>query len=67
MIYVVNRDVSKEECPWLDHYIRKGLRVYKYRGHTYGCISPGGVAVTAVENVEPFFELPKDALTEVSS
>lgn len=62
--YEVTRTVTKTECHWLDQDIEAGTTVYRYDGCTYGCISPGGVAVTAEPHVTPFFELPRSALRE---
>lgn len=58
---IVNRDVTTNECPWLENDIQKGVKVFKYFGPTYGCIGTG-IAVTFVYHVEPFFELPKDSI-----
>ena len=63
MKYKVNRDVTQKECHWLKATVQKGTIVYKYMGHTYGCITPAGIAVSRKDQQLPFFELPKDALT----
>jgi uncharacterized Fe-S cluster-containing MiaB family protein len=42
--------------------IQKGEIVFRYRGCTYGCISSEGVACTFAPDVEPFFEIPSDAI-----
>lgn len=57
---ITTRKVTKEECPWLDKDIEEGSTVYEYFGCTYGCIS-SGIAVSAVDGVDPFFEIPHDA------
>ena len=66
MKYRVKRVITKEECHWLDNDIKKGTIVYKFYGHTYGCIGPHGTAVVfhpPADNINnPFFELPRDAL-----
>lgn len=62
LAYRVNRDVTKKECSWLEDTIEKGTLVFEYNGHTYGCISPDGMAVTLQMNTTPFFELPKNTL-----
>lgn len=59
------RDVTKTECPWLDEDIKKGQEVFRYKNYTYGCISPSGIAVTIMDGVEPFFELPREAVKEI--
>ncbi len=62
MQLVLNRDVTKKECPWLPRTLRYGEAVYAYDGPTYGCIG-SGIAVTFEEDKAPFFELPRSALT----
>ena len=42
---------------WNKH-VRPGTAVYRYNGHTYGCIRPGGIAVSLEPNQTPFFEVP---------
>ncbi len=65
MRYILNRDVTTDECHWLGKTIPKGTLVTKYTGPTYGSIDViNGVAVTLSEdgNETPFFELPYSAL-----
>ena len=64
MKYQLIRKVTVKECHWLDEDIEKGTEVYKYRNHTYGCISSLGVACTMEEGKTPFFELPLDSVIE---
>ena len=61
------RDVTPEECRWLDRRFTAGERFRVYRGHTYGVISPGGVAVQHEDDPDdaPFVELPASALRNV--
>lgn len=61
-IYITIRDITKEECPWLEETIPAGTDVYLYHGDTYGCISPSGRAFTLVPDEIPFFELPEDSI-----
>ena len=56
------RDVTTDECPWLDRDFLVGEVVYPYHGNTYGCITFNGVAVTEVPDKTPFLEIPEDAL-----
>ena len=64
--FLVERDVTIEECDWLQATIKKGTVVYKFYGTTYGCIGPGGIAITLEKNSKfPFLELPYSALQEV--
>lgn len=61
-ILVLNRDVTVEECPWLDADLIAGTVVWSYDGYTYGCVRPSGIAVTAKAAETPFFEVPEDAI-----
>ena len=58
----VTRDVTIEECPWLDREFLNDEVVFEYTDYTYGCISPDGIACCLEAGKEPFFELPADAL-----
>ena len=60
--YIVNRRVTKKECFWLEHPVKKGTVVYAYRGATYGCIGSG--KAICFEPGGPFTELPLDALSK---
>lgn len=63
MTYKVIRDITKEECPWLDNTIAAGTTLYKCTQPTFGCIG-GGIAVTYDSRGNyPFFEVPQEALT----
>lgn len=62
MKFVLTRNVTKKECPWLDKGFKKGDEVYRYDGPTYGVISFGGIACTLEDGKIPFFELPTDAI-----
>lgn len=43
-----------------------GMIVHEYKGATYGCITPAGVAVTLEPGRTPFYELPQDAVEDVT-
>jgi hypothetical protein len=60
--FLLTRNVTKAECPWLDQDFEKDDNVYEYTGPTYGCISPKGKAFSMRPNQVPFFELPNDAV-----
>ena len=61
----LKRDVTREECDWLDRDFKKGEEVYLFYGATYGCISGDGKACTLSASGEtPFFEIPNDAIEE---
>jgi len=64
-LYKVTRDVTKEECFWLDETVIKGTIVYPFYGCTYGCISDNGIAVSLISDVNPFFELPLNSLEKI--
>ena len=62
MEYIVNRDVTSDECEWLNETIKKNTILYHFHGHTYGCIGEG-IAVTFSEKGDnPFFEMPNNSL-----
>lgn len=58
---IVNRFLSIKEN-YSGAPINPGTPVYSYDGHTYGCISPDGIAVT-FDGKEPFFEVPANSVT----
>ena len=69
-LYAVTRRITRREQPWMaeGEVIEAGEVVYRYYGITYGCIGPGGVAVTRKPPHQPqlpFFQVPEDALQEV--
>lgn len=43
-----------------------GMIVHEYKGATYGCITPAGVAVTLQPGTTPFYEVPRDAVEDVT-
>lgn len=59
---ILTRDVTVDECPWLDRDLKAGDVLWSYDAYTYGCVSPGGIAVTAKAAETPFFEVPADAV-----
>lgn len=65
--FKVTRDVTPQECIWLDKAVEKDTVVAEFRGCTYGCCSGQGKAVTNdLERGDgPFYELPNDALEVV--
>ena len=58
----LKRDVLMEECPWLDRDMKAGETLYRFTGPTYGCIGPNGIAVSMEPDMNPFFEIPAQAL-----
>ncbi|MEK6860497.1 MAG: hypothetical protein AABY07_00870 [Nanoarchaeota archaeon] len=66
MKYQLLRDITQEECFWTMEneiqFLQKGMIVHKYSGHTYGCVSPTGTAVTVIKDTCPFIEVPTNAL-----
>lgn len=64
---IVTRDVTPDECDWLDETVTAGTKVKRFTKYTYGCINNySGVAVSYTDDY-PFFELPRDSVQEVSS
>ena len=61
-VLVLKRDVTQQECPWLNTDLKVGTTVWSYSGQVYGCISPTGIAVTAKAAETPFFEVPRNAI-----
>jgi len=64
-VYRLIRDVTRNDCPWLNEDFKKGDTVFKYFGRTYGKISSSGTACTLKQSKLPFFELPNDCLAVV--
>jgi len=65
-MFITTRDITSSECHWIKETIEKGTVVYRFSGATYGCIGPGGVAITFDEGgANPFFELPGNSLKEL--
>tara|TARA_B110000879_G_C10989847_1_gene438825 strand:- start:231 stop:392 length:162 start_codon:yes stop_codon:yes gene_type:complete len=50
----LTRDITLEECDWLDTTFKKGDKVHRFTGSTYGCISYSGVDCS-VDGKNPFF------------
>lgn len=61
--YTVTRDVTRKECRWLESDVPAGTVLYEYWGYTYGCIHTG-IAMSKEPGKEPFFEMPRDALSK---
>lgn len=64
-VFELIRLVSPQECHWLDKVYDVGDIVFKYHGHTFGCISKKGAAFCEVFDQEPFFELPINAVVKI--
>ena len=66
-VVALTRDVTRKECTWLERGLQAGERFRIYTGHTYGVISPEGVAVQPIDapHDAPFVELPASALERV--
>jgi len=61
--FELTRDVTKQECSWLDRDYKKGEVVYEYP--LYVDVSNEGIACSDHDSESPFFELPKDSLIEI--
>ena len=58
---ILIREVTMEECPWLDRNMEEGELVEEFTGCTYGCITYSGTACN-IKGMEGFRELPTNAL-----
>lgn len=65
-VLVVTRDVDAQEIDnFLNENVPKHSVLYTYDGPTYGCIDTfAGVAISTKAGRGPFFQFPKDAVTE---
>jgi len=59
---VLDRAVTRGECPELPEDLPAGSVVYVYNGPTYNRISLAGIAVTNWPDHPQFYELPLRAL-----
>lgn len=62
-------DYDFEAGRWVPHLVAsKGEIVCRYKGATYGVVTPDGVACCREHPLHtPFFEVPRDALRPVPS
>ena len=58
----LNRTLTLSECEWLDGPLREDTVVFEYTGHTYGCISTPGIAITLESGKTPFIQVPPSAI-----
>jgi hypothetical protein len=58
----ITRDVTPDECSWLEGTLERGKELHEYIGYTYGVVSPAGVACSLNSGETPFFEVPITAL-----
>ncbi len=61
---IILKDLTTNEFPWLDNDIKKGTIVYEYTGCTYGVISPEGISVSYENGICPFFEVPRNSVSD---
>ena len=61
MRWVVTRDVTPEECRWLEATVVAGTTVYRCNKPTYGCVREFAATLDP-KGGYPFFELPWDAV-----
>lgn len=54
-------DLTPEKYHWIRETIPAGAEVEEFRGCTYGCISPEGIAVS-LKGQDHFTEVPVDAV-----
>ena len=62
--YRVTRDVTVDECPWLDNTVTEGTTVYEFHNATYGCVNEFAACLDP-EGDYPFFELPYSAVEKI--
>lgn len=63
--YELTRDVTRNECHWLERDFKAGEIVQLYRGYTYGCIDHKNGIACSVDGKTPFFQLPRTALKRI--
>ena len=56
------REITTEECFWLDEPIPVGTEVELYEGTTYGVIGEGIAVVIPSRHATQFTEIPRDAI-----
>ncbi len=61
--YRVLRDIPESEN-YSGRDVKKNEILYKYFGHTYGCIG-NGIALCENPGETPFFEFPLDAVEQI--
>ena len=62
--YIVTRDVTSKECPWLLEAVLKGTILTLFTGCTYGCVTDLG-SPYLITGIEGFVELPNDAVNSL--
>jgi hypothetical protein len=63
-VLITNEQASHVSGNWSDRDISEGERLYAFLGYDYGCVGPGGIAMTFnADGSGPFFEFPADAVT----
>jgi hypothetical protein len=60
----LTRNVTLNECDWLDRDYKKGEIVFEYPLYTTS-IGRKGIACSEKDSESPVFELPEDALIEI--
>jgi hypothetical protein len=63
MVHYLKREITQKECPWLPNNLKAGSQVYPVEDKFEVC-SENGVAVMLFKNKLPYFEIPKDSVTE---
>jgi hypothetical protein len=62
--FQLTRDVTINECQWLNRDFKKGEIVFEYPLYTTS-IGREGVACSEKDSESPVFELPENALIEI--
>jgi hypothetical protein len=55
---ITARDITPDECPWLDDVVPAGTPLWTFTGATYGVIGDGE-SVSTERGRYPFFEIPR--------
>lgn len=62
--YKITRNLTQDECPWLDEKIGQGSTMYSFHGCTYGSIGDGVALTFDSSGGNPFIEIPFDAIVK---
>lgn len=62
IIYELTRDITQEECHWINRDYKKGEVFYPSTEFHYGCVSSTGIFCMESSDNPRHVEIPKDAL-----
>jgi len=61
--YTLIRQVTQQECHWLERTYEIDNIVFRFYDPTYKCIGQNGWVFCDAIDTSPFFELPNDAVS----